>query len=58
MHSQAILRQEIGWFDRDCNSSETLTSMLSTDATCVKGVVTDAVGMILQVGLVHHICKR
>jgi hypothetical protein len=46
---QAILRQEIGWFDRDANSSGALSLLLSNDATHVRGAVADSVGLLLQV---------
>ncbi|KAK9719748.1 hypothetical protein K7432_004602, partial [Basidiobolus ranarum] len=44
-----MLRQEIGWFDRDHNSTGTLVSALSTDATHVQGVSGSTFGTILQV---------
>ena len=47
---QAILRQEIGWFDRDTNSSGALSALLSNDATYVRAAVADAAGLLLQVG--------
>ncbi|ORX90713.1 P-loop containing nucleoside triphosphate hydrolase protein [Basidiobolus meristosporus CBS 931.73] len=45
----AILQQEIGWFDREQNSTGTLVSALSTDATHVQGVSGATFGTILQV---------
>lgn len=35
---QAMLRQEIGWFDDPKNSSGALTTRLATDASMVQGV--------------------
>ena len=35
---KAILRQEIGWFDHDRNSSGALTTRLANDAAQVQGV--------------------
>lgn len=40
----AILRQDIGWFDRDENSSGRLATLLSTDAAYVRGAVGDVFG--------------
>ncbi|ORY01608.1 ABC multidrug transporter Mdr1 [Basidiobolus meristosporus CBS 931.73] len=45
----AMLRQEIGWFDRDSNNTGALVSALSTDATHVQGVSGVTLGTILQV---------
>ena len=44
----AILRQEVGWFDRENNNSGSLSSLLSTEATYVKGAVADVIGLMLQ----------
>lgn len=35
---QAMLRQEIGWFDDPINSPGALTTRLATDASMVQGV--------------------
>lgn len=35
---QAMLRQEIGWFDDPTNSPGALTTRLATDASMVQGV--------------------
>jgi len=35
---RAMLRQEIGWFDKKANSTGALTTKLATDASEVKGV--------------------
>lgn len=45
---QSILRQEIGWFDLDQNSSGRLATVLSSDATYVRGAVADGLGVLLQ----------
>ena len=45
---QSILRQEIGWFDRESNNSGALASLLSTEATYVKGAVADVIGLLIQ----------
>mmetsp|Transcript_10713 Transcript_10713/g.25404 ORF Transcript_10713/g.25404 Transcript_10713/m.25404 type:complete len:1267 (+) Transcript_10713:289-4089(+) len=44
----AMLRQEVGWFDRDENNSGALTSMLGTDAAHIRGAVGDTFGIIAQ----------
>jgi hypothetical protein len=36
--------QDVGWFDRDENSSGRLSTLLSTDAAYVRGAVGDVVG--------------
>jgi hypothetical protein len=49
MHpSHPSLVQEVGWFDRDRNSSGALTSKLSADALAVKGQFGDTLGLITQ----------
>ena len=35
---KAMLRQEVGWFDRRENATGSLTQRLATDASEVKGV--------------------
>lgn len=45
---KAVLRQEIGWFDLDANTSGALTSRLSTDAPAVRGAVADVMGVAVQ----------
>ncbi len=35
---QAMLKQDIGWFDKKSNSTGALTTKLATDASEVKGV--------------------
>jgi ATP-binding cassette, subfamily B (MDR/TAP), member 1 len=42
---RAMLRQEIGFFDREENSVGTLTTRLATDASYVKGLCGDTLGM-------------
>lgn len=48
MFFQAVLRQEIGWFDLDSNTSGALTSRLSSDAPAVRGAVADVLGVSVQ----------
>jgi ATP-binding cassette subfamily B (MDR/TAP) protein 1 len=45
---QALLRQEVGFFDEEKNSSGVLTSKLTTDAMAVKGQFGDSMGLITQ----------
>jgi ATP-binding cassette, subfamily B (MDR/TAP), member 1 len=45
---KAVLRQEIGWFDLDANSSGALTARLSQDAPAVRGAVADVMGIVVQ----------
>lgn len=45
---KAVLRQEIGWFDQDSNTSGALVSRLSTDAPAVRGAVADVMGIVVQ----------
>uniref|UniRef100_A0A668ALR7 ATP-binding cassette, sub-family B (MDR/TAP), member 11a n=1 Tax=Myripristis murdjan TaxID=586833 RepID=A0A668ALR7_9TELE len=47
MGFQAMLRQEIGWFDDPRNSPGALTTRLATDASMVQGVRT-AIGMTVN----------
>lgn len=44
----SMLKQEVGWFDRDENNSGSLTARLGTDATYVRGAVGDAAGLLFQ----------
>ncbi|KAI8112886.1 hypothetical protein M9434_004206 [Picochlorum sp. BPE23] len=44
----ALLKQEIGWFDDEKNSSGVLTTKLSTDAMAVKGQFGDSMGLLTQ----------
>jgi len=46
---RALLRQEIGWYDDDRNSSGVLASKLSADALAVKGQFGDTMGMLVAV---------
>jgi len=43
-----MLFQEIGWFDREENSSGILATRLSTDSSHVRGAVGDTVGLLTQ----------
>ncbi|XP_070694481.1 bile salt export pump [Pempheris klunzingeri] len=45
---QAMLRQEIGWFDDPKNSPGTLTTRLATDASMVQGATGSQIGMIVN----------
>lgn len=45
---KAVLRQEVGWFDLDANTSGALTSRLSTDAPAVRGAVADVMGLVIH----------
>lgn len=44
----AILRNEVGWFDREENSSSRLSGRLSTDATNVRAAIGDRLSIIVQ----------
>ncbi|XP_077246607.1 ABC transporter B family member 13-like [Tasmannia lanceolata] len=44
----AILRNEIGWFDLDENSSGSLVSTLAADATIVRSALSDRLSIIVQ----------
>ncbi|GBF96721.1 ABC transporter B family-like [Raphidocelis subcapitata] len=48
----AILRQDVGWFDRQENSSGRLATLLSTDAAYIRGAVGDVFGAVIQNGAV------
>ena len=45
---QAILKQEIGWFDRDTNSVGALCARLSGDAASVQGATGSRIGVLFQ----------
>uniref|UniRef100_A0A3B4ZEH0 ATP binding cassette subfamily B member 11 n=1 Tax=Stegastes partitus TaxID=144197 RepID=A0A3B4ZEH0_9TELE len=45
---QAMLRQEIGWFDDNRNSPGALTTRLATDASMVQGATGSQIGMIVN----------
>ncbi|XP_040058489.2 bile salt export pump [Gasterosteus aculeatus] len=45
---QAMLRQEIGWFDDPINSPGALTTRLATDASMVQGATGTQIGMIVN----------
>uniref|UniRef100_A0A3B3Y653 ATP-binding cassette, sub-family B (MDR/TAP), member 11a n=1 Tax=Poecilia mexicana TaxID=48701 RepID=A0A3B3Y653_9TELE len=45
---QAMLRQEIGWFDDPRNSPGALTTRLATDASMVQGATGSQIGMIVN----------
>ncbi|XP_068184496.1 bile salt export pump [Antennarius striatus] len=45
---QAMLRQEIGWFDDPRNSPGALTTRLATDASMVQGATGAQIGMIVN----------
>jgi len=44
----ALLRQEVGFFDKESNSSGALTSRLSSDAMAVRGQFGDTMGLLVQ----------
>lgn len=48
----ALMRQEVGWYDEEKNSSGVLTAKLSSDALAVKGQFGDTMGLLTQVRLV------
>ncbi|XP_015822022.1 bile salt export pump isoform X2 [Nothobranchius furzeri] len=45
---QAMLRQEVGWFDDPKNSPGALTTRLATDASMVQGATGSQIGMIVN----------
>ncbi|KAJ3591657.1 hypothetical protein NHX12_006789 [Muraenolepis orangiensis] len=45
---QAMLKQEVGWFDEARNSPGTLTTRLATDASMVQGATGSQIGMIVN----------
>ena len=44
----ALLKQEVGFFDKESNSSGALTSRLSSDAMAVRGQFGDTMGLVVQ----------
>ena len=54
---KAMLRQEIGWFDEECNSSGALTTRLADDASKVQGITGARLGLLIEtcVGLLMSI---
>ena len=48
---KAVLRQEIGWFDEERNSSGFLTTRLADDAAKVQGVTGTRVGTLLETSI-------
>lgn len=46
---EKILTFEIGWFDRDENSSAAICARLSTDANTVRSLVGDRISLLVQV---------
>ncbi|XP_048842381.1 bile salt export pump-like [Brienomyrus brachyistius] len=48
MGFQAMLKQEIGWFDDPRNSPGALTTRLATDASMVQGATGSQIGMIVS----------
>ncbi|XP_056127421.1 bile salt export pump isoform X2 [Rhinichthys klamathensis goyatoka] len=45
---QAMLKQEVGWFDNPFNSPGALTTRLATDASMVQGATGSQMGMIVN----------
>ncbi|KZV41796.1 ABC transporter B family member 4-like [Dorcoceras hygrometricum] len=45
---EKVVHMEISWFDRMENSSSSLCSRLSTDATSVRSLVGDSLGLLVQ----------
>nr|CAG4640700.1 EOG090X02PU [Eulimnadia texana] len=45
---QSILRQEIGWFDKESNSVGSLCARLSGDASSVQGATGSRIGLVFQ----------
>ena len=45
---RAILKQEIGWFDRETNSVGSLCARLSSDASAVQGSTGSRIGVLFQ----------
>ncbi|KAL3969996.1 receptor tyrosine-protein kinase erbB-3 [Sarotherodon galilaeus] len=45
---QAMLKQEVGWFDNPINSPGALTTRLATDASMVQGATGSQIGMIVN----------
>lgn len=47
----SLLRQDIGWYDQDQNSSGVLAGQISSDTLAIKGQFGDAMGLLFQVRL-------
>ncbi|XP_073138937.1 ABC transporter B family member 11-like [Henckelia pumila] len=45
---EKVVHMEISWFDKKENSSSSIGSRLSTDATCVRSLVGDSLGLLVQ----------
>ncbi|KAG9340851.1 hypothetical protein JZ751_020044, partial [Albula glossodonta] len=45
---QAMLKQEVGWFDNPMNSPGALTTRLATDASMVQGATGSQIGMVVN----------
>uniref|UniRef100_A0A0C9QRK5 TSA: Wollemia nobilis Ref_Wollemi_Transcript_12661_4895 transcribed RNA sequence n=1 Tax=Wollemia nobilis TaxID=56998 RepID=A0A0C9QRK5_9CONI len=45
---QAILRNEIGWFDREENNSSQVVSRLASDSTTVRSAIVERVSILIQ----------
>ncbi|KAI5062204.1 hypothetical protein GOP47_0022743 [Adiantum capillus-veneris] len=45
---KAMIRNEVGWFDREENNSNRLTARLAVDASNVRAAIGDRVALILQ----------
>ncbi|XP_058800345.1 ATP-dependent translocase ABCB1-like [Phymastichus coffea] len=45
---EAMLRQEVGWYDEPANGTGALCSKLSTDAAAVQGAIGQRIGTIFQ----------
>ncbi|KAL0036182.1 hypothetical protein WJX79_007336 [Trebouxia sp. C0005] len=48
MLMQALLKQEVGWYDKEENSSGAIAGRLSTDTLSIRGAVGDQLGLIIQ----------
>ncbi len=46
---RAFLRQNMGWYDEELNQPRLLAAKLATEASAVKGVATENVGMMTQI---------
>uniref|UniRef100_A0A0D6R1U7 Uncharacterized protein n=1 Tax=Araucaria cunninghamii TaxID=56994 RepID=A0A0D6R1U7_ARACU len=45
---QAILRNEVGWFDREENNSSQVVSRLASDSTTVRSAIVERVSILIQ----------
>lgn len=45
---ESLLRQEVGWFDQDENTSGAILSRLSVDSTFVRGVLGDRISILVM----------